>query len=82
MGQNLAINITEKGFPISVYNRITSKVEETVDRAHQEGNLPLFEQFHPRNLNDSIISTLNSTLFLLKLTTSSNSLNISRNAES
>ncbi|KAF4380478.1 hypothetical protein F8388_024771 [Cannabis sativa] len=29
MGQNLALNIAEKGFPISVYNRITSKVDET-----------------------------------------------------
>uniref|UniRef100_A0A6N2L1S4 phosphogluconate dehydrogenase (NADP(+)-dependent, decarboxylating) n=1 Tax=Salix viminalis TaxID=40686 RepID=A0A6N2L1S4_SALVM len=30
MGQNLALNIAEKGFPISVYNRSTSKVDETV----------------------------------------------------
>ncbi|KAL0004791.1 hypothetical protein SO802_012352 [Lithocarpus litseifolius] len=41
MGQNLALNIAEKGFPISVYNRTTSKVDETVERAKQEGNLPL-----------------------------------------
>ncbi|KAE8676828.1 6-phosphogluconate dehydrogenase, decarboxylating 1 [Hibiscus syriacus] len=40
MGQNLALNIAEKGFPISVYNRTTSKVDETVERAKQEGNLP------------------------------------------
>ncbi|KAK9142236.1 hypothetical protein Syun_011636 [Stephania yunnanensis] len=33
MGQNLALNIAEKGFPISVYNRTTSKVDETLDRA-------------------------------------------------
>ncbi|KAL5546934.1 hypothetical protein UlMin_006621 [Ulmus minor] len=55
MGQNLALTIVEKGFPLLIYNQITSKVDETVDRAHQENNLPLY-------LNDSIISTLNSTL--------------------
>lgn len=42
MGQNLALNIAEKGFPISVYNRTTSKVDETVERAKQEGNLPVY----------------------------------------
>ncbi|XP_060963555.1 6-phosphogluconate dehydrogenase, decarboxylating 1-like isoform X2 [Cannabis sativa] len=36
MGQNLALNIAEKGFPISVYNRTTSKVDETVERAKLE----------------------------------------------
>ncbi|KAL5553264.1 hypothetical protein UlMin_040665 [Ulmus minor] len=64
MGQNLTLNIAEKGFLLSIYNRITSKVDETIDRAYQENNLPLFERFHPRDLNDSIISTLNSTLAL------------------
>ncbi|KAJ9548512.1 hypothetical protein OSB04_021055 [Centaurea solstitialis] len=42
MGQNLALNIAEKGFPISVYNRTTSNVDETVERAKNEGNLPLY----------------------------------------
>ncbi|KAL1568518.1 6-phosphogluconate dehydrogenase, decarboxylating 2 [Salvia divinorum] len=42
MGQNLALNIADKGFPISVYNRTTSKVDETVERAKQEGNLPVY----------------------------------------
>eukprot|EP00239_Pterosperma_sp_CCMP1384_P001721 CAMPEP_0197845380 /NCGR_PEP_ID=MMETSP1438-20131217/2320_1 /TAXON_ID=1461541 /ORGANISM="Pterosperma sp., Strain CCMP1384" /LENGTH=504 /DNA_ID=CAMNT_0043456657 /DNA_START=115 /DNA_END=1629 /DNA_ORIENTATION=- len=37
MGQNLALNIAEKGFPISVYNRTTSKVDDTVARAEKEG---------------------------------------------
>ncbi|XP_078174989.1 6-phosphogluconate dehydrogenase, decarboxylating 1, chloroplastic-like [Carex rostrata] len=41
MGQNLALNIAEKGFPISVYNRTASKTEETVRRAQAEGGLPL-----------------------------------------
>eukprot|EP00899_Mesostigma_viride_P008458 jgi/Mesvir1/17613/Mv08839-RA.2 len=41
MGQNLALNIASKGFRISVYNRTVSKVDETVERAQKEGNLPL-----------------------------------------
>lgn len=41
MGQNLALNIAEKGFPIGVYNRTVSKVDETVQRAQHEGRLPL-----------------------------------------
>ncbi len=28
MGQNLALNIAEKGFPIAVYNRSSSKTDE------------------------------------------------------
>ncbi|KAH9782272.1 6-phosphogluconate dehydrogenase decarboxylating 3 [Citrus sinensis] len=36
MGQKLALNVPEKGFQISVYNRTTSKVDETLDRAHRE----------------------------------------------
>ncbi|XP_075484441.1 6-phosphogluconate dehydrogenase, decarboxylating 3, chloroplastic-like [Primulina tabacum] len=54
MGQNLALNIAEKGFPISVYNRTTSKVDETKDRAHREGNLPLFGQYNPKDFVLSI----------------------------
>ena len=30
MGQNLALNIADKGFKISVYNRTYSKTEHTV----------------------------------------------------
>ncbi|KAM7531373.1 hypothetical protein LguiB_034783 [Lonicera macranthoides] len=48
MGQNLALNIADKGFPISVYNRTTSKVDETLDRAHREGQLPLTGHYTPR----------------------------------
>ncbi|XP_073020796.1 6-phosphogluconate dehydrogenase, decarboxylating 3, chloroplastic-like [Primulina eburnea] len=54
MGQNLALNIAEKGFPISVYNRTTSKVDETKDRAQREGNLPLFGQYNPKDFVLSI----------------------------
>lgn len=41
MGQNLALNIASKGFPIAVYNRTASKVDETLTRAKVEGNLPV-----------------------------------------
>lgn len=54
MGQNLALNIAEKGFPISVYNRTISKVDETLDRAHREGKLPLVGQYNPRDFVLSI----------------------------
>src|SRR5947208_9515927 len=35
MGQNLALNIEDHGFPIAVFNRTTSKVDEFV--AHNPG---------------------------------------------
>lgn len=54
MGQNLALNIAEKGFPISVYNRSTSKVDETVERAKAEGNLPLYGFHDPESFVKSI----------------------------
>lgn len=54
MGQNLALNIAEKGFPISVYNRTTSKVDETVERAKAEGNLPLYGFHDPESFVQSI----------------------------
>lgn len=41
MGQNLALNIAEKGFPIAVYNRDPAKVDATAVRAMAEGHLPL-----------------------------------------
>lgn len=54
MGQNLALNIAEKGFPISVYNRTTSKIDETLDRANREGKPPLIGQYNPRDFLLSI----------------------------
>ncbi|XP_076895449.1 6-phosphogluconate dehydrogenase, decarboxylating 3, chloroplastic [Bidens hawaiensis] len=54
MGQNLALNIAEKGFPISVYNRTTSKVDETLHRAHTEGPYPLTGHHTPRDFILSI----------------------------
>jgi 6-phosphogluconate dehydrogenase len=41
MGQNLALNVASKGFPIAVWNRSPDKVDDTVKRAKDEGNLPL-----------------------------------------
>jgi 6-phosphogluconate dehydrogenase len=35
--QNLALNIAEKGFPISVYNRTYEKTELAEARAQKEG---------------------------------------------
>ncbi len=37
MGQNLALNIAEKGFPVSVYNRSYEKTELAQLRADKEG---------------------------------------------
>jgi len=37
MGQNLALNVAEKGFGISVYNRSFDKTEAAVKRAQKEG---------------------------------------------
>lgn len=37
MGQNLALNIADHGFPISVFNRSASKTRDTVARAETEG---------------------------------------------
>ncbi|GMP83027.1 hypothetical protein CsSME_00037102 [Camellia sinensis var. sinensis] len=54
MGQNLALNIAEKGFLISVYNRTTSKVDETVERAKLEGKLPLYGFHDPESFVHSI----------------------------
>jgi 6-phosphogluconate dehydrogenase len=41
MGQNFALNMADHGFSVCVGNRSHPKVEATVERAKQEGNLPL-----------------------------------------
>lgn len=35
--QNLALNVAEKGFPISVYNRTYEKTQAAESRAQKEG---------------------------------------------
>ncbi|KAL0486393.1 6PGD2, partial [Acrasis kona] len=37
MGQNLALNIAEKGFEISVHNRTYAKTTHTEERSQKEG---------------------------------------------
>ncbi|KAI4370292.1 hypothetical protein MLD38_018659 [Melastoma candidum] len=56
MGQNLALNIAEKGFPISVYNRSSSKTDDTLRRALSESPspLPLTPTYTPRDFVLSI----------------------------
>ncbi len=39
VAQNFALNVAEKGFPISVYNRSYEKTEACVTRAKKEGEL-------------------------------------------
>mmetsp|Transcript_18746 Transcript_18746/g.22370 ORF Transcript_18746/g.22370 Transcript_18746/m.22370 type:complete len:1018 (+) Transcript_18746:62-3115(+) len=41
MGQNFALNMASHGFSVCVGNRSTPKVDLTVQRAKDEGNLPL-----------------------------------------
>lgn len=41
MGQNFALNMASHGFRVCVGNRSISKVEVTVNRAKEEGDLPL-----------------------------------------
>ncbi|XP_074561688.1 6-phosphogluconate dehydrogenase, decarboxylating 3, chloroplastic-like [Curcuma longa] len=65
MGQNLALNVAEKGFPISVYNRTAAKVDETVARAASEGGLPLFGHRSPQDFVLSI-SRPRSIVILVK----------------
>jgi len=45
MGQNLALNVAEKGFPISVYNRSGDKTDACVSRATKEGEQLKFRFF-------------------------------------
>jgi len=46
MGQNLSLNIAEKGFKISVHNRSTDKVDATVERAKEEKVINNLVGFH------------------------------------
>ena len=54
MGKNMALNIAEKGFPVSVYNRTASKVDDTVQRAKAEGKLPVYGFHDPKSFINSI----------------------------
>ena len=50
MGQNFALNMAEHGFKVCVGNRSPVKVEVTVKRAQEEGNLPLVGAKDPKDL--------------------------------
>jgi 6-phosphogluconate dehydrogenase len=41
MGQNFALNMASHGFKVCVGNRTLSKVDDVVERARAEGDLPL-----------------------------------------
>ena len=49
MGQNFALNMASKGFSVCVGNRSPSKVDLTVQRAKDEGNLPLVGSSSPED---------------------------------
>jgi 6-phosphogluconate dehydrogenase len=49
-GQNFALNMAEHGFKVCVGNRTQSKVDITVQRAKDEGNLPLVGAESPEDL--------------------------------
>lgn len=49
MGQNFALNMAEHGFKVAVGNRSPQKVGVTVQRAKDEGNLPLIGSTGPED---------------------------------
>jgi 6-phosphogluconate dehydrogenase len=49
MGQNFALNMASHGFRVAVCNRSPDKVDATVARAAQEGNLPLIGFKNPKD---------------------------------
>ncbi|KAJ0977610.1 hypothetical protein J5N97_013084 [Dioscorea zingiberensis] len=63
---SVALNIADKGFPISVFNRTVSKVDETVARATEEGGLPLTGHHSPRDFVLSL-SRPRSIIILVKV---------------
>jgi 6-phosphogluconate dehydrogenase len=49
MGQNFALNMASHGFKVCVSNRSPSKVDLTVNRAKEEGDLPLIGEKDPKD---------------------------------
>jgi 6-phosphogluconate dehydrogenase len=49
-GENFALNMAEHGFKVCVGNRSPAKVDVTVQRAKDEGNLPLVGATSPEDL--------------------------------
>mmetsp|Transcript_36947 Transcript_36947/g.89651 ORF Transcript_36947/g.89651 Transcript_36947/m.89651 type:complete len:493 (-) Transcript_36947:162-1640(-) len=49
MGQNFALNMADHGFRVAVCNRSPSKVDTTVERAKEEGDLPIEGYKEPKD---------------------------------
>ena len=49
MGQNFALNMADHGFSVCVGNRSPAKVDATVARAKNEGNLPITGAKNPKD---------------------------------
>eukprot|EP00562_Extubocellulus_spinifer_P024217 CAMPEP_0178663476 /NCGR_PEP_ID=MMETSP0698-20121128/28845_1 /TAXON_ID=265572 /ORGANISM="Extubocellulus spinifer, Strain CCMP396" /LENGTH=494 /DNA_ID=CAMNT_0020306535 /DNA_START=229 /DNA_END=1713 /DNA_ORIENTATION=- len=69
MGQNFALNMASKGFSVCVGNRSPAKVDLTVQRAKDEGNLPLVGSTRGRFPSSLARWTVRSTLAGLRLPT-------------
>jgi 6-phosphogluconate dehydrogenase len=54
MGQNFALNMAQHGFKVCVGNRSQSKVTTTVERAKQEGNLPIIGSDSPKQFIEKL----------------------------
>ncbi|CAM9438050.1 unnamed protein product, partial [Ectocarpus sp. 4 AP-2014] len=54
MGQNFALNMASHGFSVSVCNRSPGKVDTTVERAKEEGDLPLVGYKEPKEFIESL----------------------------
>eukprot|EP00904_Undaria_pinnatifida_P004644 jgi/Undpi1/14180/HiC_scaffold_9.g03829.m1 len=54
MGQNFALNMASHGFSVSVSNRSPEKVDATVARAKEEGDLPLTGYKDPKSFVESL----------------------------
>lgn len=54
MGQNFALNMASHGFKVSVCNRSPDKVDATVTRGVEEGNLPIFGFKTPQSFIHSL----------------------------
>lgn len=54
MGQNFALNMASHGFNVSVCNRSPEKVDATVARAKDEGDLPLKGYKDPKEFVNSL----------------------------
>ncbi len=54
VGQNFALNMAQHGFKVCVGNRSQSKVTATVERAKQEGNLPIIGSDSPKQFIEKL----------------------------